>query len=459
MAKTKSLTHEQIIKLLHSKLKAVQKTMFNSFLTSESLKYVIHSSRRLGKSYLLCVLSLIFAYSKPNAQIRYASVTQKAVRKMIHPIFKDIQSSIPVKQRGKWNGQEGAYIFPNGSQIHVAGVNNGRADDLRGTASDLAVIDEAAFVDELGYLVDSVLMPQLISTGGKLIMASSSPLSPAHEFCDYIAETKLGNSYSNYTIYDAGYSQELIDTFCKETGGANSTAWRREYLNELIVDDELSIIPEWHDRFVQDVSRPELYKFYHKYCSLDVGVRDKTAVLWAYYDFTKQQLVIEDEFTISGGETTTRNISNAVKSKEQALGYNDVYRRIADNNNLLFIQDIGSEFNLHFQPTTKESLAAMISAVRLMVQDGRVLVNPRCNELIGCLQYGVFSDSSRREFGRSKTYGHFDLLASLIYMVRNLDLHTNPIPATYGVSPQTHWIPSQYQEPQQISELKKIFSR
>lgn len=453
--KSRSLSNEEIIKLLHSNLKDVQKKMFTAFLSNESLKYVIHSSRRLGKSYLLCVLALIFAYSKPNAQIRYASVTQKAVRKMIHPIFKDIQSVIPVKQRGKWNSQEGAYTFPNGSMVHVAGVNNGRADDLRGTASDLAIIDESAFVDDLSYLIDSVLMPQLISTGGKLIMASSSPLSPAHEFVSYIQEAQQNNAYSNFTIYDAGYSQDLIDKFCKETGGANSTAWKREYLNELIVDDELSIIPEWRDSYIQEIKRDELYKYYHKYESMDIGVRDLTCILFAHYDFRNGILFVEDEFIVSGQDTLTKNIASGIDEKEKQLGWTNVYRRVADNNNLILLQDLAADYNKNFYPTNKDSLAAMVNQVRLMVQDGRIIVSPKCTHLIGSLKYGVFQDEKRNMFGRSKTYGHFDSIASLTYLARNIDFVTNPIPKSHSATFDTY-IPEE--EDQTEIELKKLFN-
>lgn len=452
------LSNEAIVVLLHSKLKRVQRDMFQSFLSNEkSIKFVIHCARRLGKTYLLCILALIFAFKKPDSQIRYASVTQKAVRKMIHPIIKQIQADIPVSQRGKWNTQEGAYIFPNGSMIHVAGVNNGKSDDLRGTAADLAIVDEAAFIDELTYLIDSVLMPQLITTGGQLVMASSSPLSPSHEFADYIAEAIQNESYAAFDIYQGDYPEDKVAAFCKESGGVHSITWRREYLNELIVDDTLSIIPEWKDDYIQEVEKSPLHKFYHKYVSMDVGVRDQTAVLFGYYDFKEQKLVIEDEFCISGPDTTTRNISTHVKAFEKELGWSGAYRRIADNNNLILLQDLGTEYDLHFAATNKDSLAAMISEVRLMVQDGRILIHPKCKQLIGALKFGVFYDSTRKEFGRSKTYGHYDALASLTYLVRNLDLHTNPIPPTHGISPQSHWIPAQNHASEQAVELRKLF--
>lgn len=436
------MTSSEAIKVLHSDLKPVQKQMFERFFGSNNgRKYIIHCSRRLGKTYLLCVLAVIFAINKPDSQIRYASVTQKAVRKMIHPIMKQLFKALHKSYRGKWNSIEGAYIFPNGSFIHVAGVNNGHEDDLRGTSADLCLVDEAAFVDNLEYLVESVLVPQLITTSGKLIMASSSPLSPAHQFATYIHAAREGHYYSSFDINEGGYTEDIVQEFLKECGGANSTTAKREYFNALIVDSEMAVIPEWKQDFVQEIKPDEFRSYYHNYESMDIGVRDQTAAIFGYYDFKKAKLIIEDEFTISGEETTTRNIAKGISSKEVEREYKQVYRRVADNNNLILLQDLGSEFGLHFGATNKETLVAMINEVRLMVQDGRILIHPRCTQLIGCLTYGVYQDHTRKEFGRSKVYGHYDSLASLIYMVRNLDQATNPIPASYNTSIFTHYTP------------------
>ena len=415
---------------------------------------MFHCSRRLGKTFLLCVLSIITAIHKDNAQIRFASSTQKAVRKMIFPIFKELNNQLPSKFKGKWNSIEGAFIYSNGSMIHVAGVNNQNADSLRGTAADLFLIDEASFIDDLSYLVDSVAMPQLLTVpDSRLIMSSSSPTTPAHEFVSYITESQLAGSYFSYTIEDGGFTPELIEEFLAEAGGRNSTTAQREYFNQLVVDDSLSIIPEWKREYVGIPKQNEFTRYYHRYMSMDIGVRDKTALLSGYYDFTNARLIVTAERTISGQDTTTKNITALVKELDPGEKF---YRRVADNNNLILLHDLSSEYDIHFTPTTKESLSAMVNQVRVMVGEGRVIVSPECKELIACLEFGVFQDNKRKEFGRSKSLGHYDLLAALIYLVRNLDLHTNPIPHSHNTSIFTHYTPPQ--ENSSHESFKKIFN-
>lgn len=453
------MTKNDTIESLYNSLKPVQKKMFRAALRVVGRKYVIHCSRRLGKTFFLCVLAVCFALDAPNMQIRFATVTQKAARKMVHPIMKKIMAKMPRKHKAKWNTLESAYIFTNGSMIHLCGVNGGHADDLRGTSADLCLIDEAGFIDDLCYLVDSVLMPQMIDTGGKLIMSSSSPLSPAHEFVSYIASARLEGYYAAYDIYQGQYPDHIIQEFCKEAGGPRSTTWRREYLNELIVDEIMSLCPEWREAYIKEILRDEFYEYYHKYESADWGVRDNTAILFGHYDFKQAKLKVEREFILSGPETTTETISKEIDSIEVDLKWKDIYRRIGDSNEIIVMQDLGATYSKHFIPTTKDSLAAMVNEMRIWVKSGRVQIDPCCKNLLGCLRYGVFQDEKRNNFGRSKDFGHYDALASLMYLIRNIDQHTNPIPPLHGVDLRNAFVPPQSQDSQIQETFKKLFSK
>jgi hypothetical protein len=135
----------------------------------------------------------------------------------------------------------------------------------------------------------------------------------------------------------------------------------------------------------------------------------------------------------------------------------DVYRRVADSNNVILLNDLGSDYALHFIATDKDQLLAMVNQVRVWVKAGRVIVHPRCAQLLGCLKYGIWN-KNRDKFERSVAYGHFDALAALVYLIRNIDVYTNPIPEQLGKSEATHFVISG-QEPvsQEGKELRKLF--
>jgi hypothetical protein len=79
----------------------------------------------------------------------------------------------------------------------------------------------------------------------------------------------------------------------------------------------------------------------------------------------------------------------------------------------------------------------MINLVREWVKDGRIIIDKSCTELLGCLRNAIW-DKNKKELSRSKVFGHFDALMALVYLVRNLDTTTNPIPKYFGKTWATH---------------------
>lgn len=422
------------------------------------IKHVLNIARRFGKSHTLCLIAIEYAIRNPGCQIRFAAPTGKMLRKIIHPAFKAICKDAPDDVKPLWKTQDGFYSFPNGSEIHASGCDNQNYENLRGQAAHLAIVDEAGFVDELDYVVNDVLVPQTLTTKGVVIMSSTPPKTPAHDFYSIAMESEARGAYAKRTVYDnTNIDKPTLDLYAKEAGGYESSTFKREYLCEFVVDSESQIIPEWTDVFIGDPNRDEFYGYWHKYDSMDIGVRDGTAVILGHYNFKEARLYIEDEFVLRGQEVRTDNIAAGVSTKEASLWQGQKpYRRVADNNNLILLADLGLQHQLHFAPTSKDELHAMVNELRLWVKSGRVKVSPRCEHLIGCLKYGVWDDN-RKQFARSSVYGHFDGLAALIYLVRNIDQHTNPVPINHNVNYYTHHIPEHESTTKAKEAFKKVF--
>ena len=235
----------------------------------------------------------------------------------------------------------------------------------------------------------------------------------------------------------------VIERMARELGGKTSTTFRRECLCEFVTDDDSKIIREWEDRFIVSNEPTEYRRFYHNYVSMDLGVKDFTLPIFAHYDFKRATLVVEDELKLNGPTLTTLSLKNAIVEKERELWGHDlpadtppkVYRRISDNNNPQLINDMAILHGMSFISTDKDKLETMINEARIMIGKGQIEVHPRCKQVIGCLRYGVWN-KKKTEFARSTDYGHFDALAALVYLCRNLDKHSNPIPATYGFDPR-----------------------
>jgi hypothetical protein len=431
--------------LLSFKLYKHQIPMYNDIWSGinniDCLKYTINCSRRFGKSTVLCIIAIEYALKNPNSQVRFAAPTAKMLKKITQPIFRQILEDCPIDIKPVYHSQDMCWNFANGAQIHLSGAQNGHEENLRGTSSNLAIVDEGGFIDDLNYVTNSILIPQLLTTQGTLCIASTPAKSPSHSFTELARECELAGNYSKFTIYEnTSLNDKLISQYARESGGKDSTTFKREYLCEFVTDSASQIIPEWDDKYIESHTKTEITKYFHRYVAMDLGVKDFTAVLFGHYDFTRAVLFIEDELTLNGNELTTKTLADEIKTKEKEIfGDIEPYRRISDNNNLMLIQDLQYLNDLSFSPTTKESLEAMVNELRIMVASGRVRINSRCKMLIGCLKYGIWSENNKM-FARSTTYKHQDHLAALIYLVRNLDTHSNPIPNTHNISVYTHHI-------------------
>lgn len=373
--------------------------------------------------------------------MRFAAPTGKALKKITMPIFKMLLVDCPEKIKPVYKVQEQVWVFPNGSEIHMAGTDNGNAESLRGTASDLNFIDEAGFASDLDYVLKDILMPQTITTGGKTLLGSTPPRTPAHDFTEIARECEVEGFFTKLTIHDNASIDEITkERYCKEAGGPLSTTWRREYLCEDVIDEDLAIIPEWKDDFIREIPRDQFYGYYHKYVGMDLGRVDNTELVFGTYLFKPATLYIEDELCMGGASWTTITLKEAIFKKEAELWADQKpFRRISDNNNPHLITDLSSLHNCYFMETDKESLEAMVNEVRLMVGEGRLIIHPRCVRTIGCLKYGIW-DERRKMFERSKAFGHFDALAALIYLVRNLAKNSNPVPVTHNHENHKSWL-------------------
>ena len=285
--------------------------------------------------------------------------------------------------------------------------------------------------------------------GARVIMISTPPKSPDHDFKDFCLKAKRENAYVELDIYkNPMATPEMIEEYKKEC--LTETDWEREYLCKFVTDQTLAIVPEFRNYEYTRGPKSEHYEKLHKYVGMDLGVRDLNITLFGYYDFPRAKLVIEREHVISGPTMTTPRLHAELSEIERELWNGaEPYNRVADNNNPLLLLDLGSIHNMFFHSTSKDDLHAMINKVRVWFKDKRIEIDESCKTLIDSLNYGIWNEN-RREFARSKVLGHFDAIAALMYLVRNIDETTNPIPVKVGFNQIN------LEENEQYNEFKKL---
>lgn len=406
----------------------------------------ILASRRQGKSYELLIQAVELCQGKKDAIVKYICPRLKMVSTIVHPNMKTILKDCPANMKPVWKENAKMYQFPNGSQIQFAGTDNGSHENLRGGAADLCIVDEAGFCDHLEYVINDILAPTTDTTGGKVILISTPSKSSQHEFIlKFVKPSMASGKLLKLTIHDNPMisDQKKADIASRFPGGKDDPGYRREYLCEIINDKESVVIPEFNEkkkeRIVKQVEKPA---YFDPYTSGDVGFKDLTVYLFAYWDFMQAKLIIEDELVMNGPEMTTENLANRIKEKEQLHfrdGVNDVvpvYMRVMDNN-LIMVNDLQRLHGLNFLATAKDNKEAQINQLRMMIANEQIIINPRCKHLIYHMENAGW-DKHHKAFTQLPNSGdhtikggHADAVDALIYLVRNLVRSHNPYPKGY----------------------------
>ncbi len=451
------LRGRQAVAVLNDAQKRIQ-AVFDAKLDST---LVVECSRQLGKTYWACFLADLVARTNPGCQIRLATAFHVDIEPIIVPNYKKVLTTCPESIKPKY--KRSCYTYSNGSQVLLVGLDK-NPDKLRGNRIRLIIIEEAGFVDsdKLEYVLDSVIAgAQIREPEARTVLISTPPPEGQdHQFCVVADLMALRGSYIKINIDESGLSPEAIEEFARKLGGRDSIAFRREGLCERVIDKSRALCEEWDDKFIQEIEQTEFFQYYHKLVSQDLGRVDNTALIYGYYDFKLAALVITHESTLNGPEWTTLTLKAEIADKERAaFGEHKVFRRISDNNNPHLLQDLGSIHNVHFMPVTKESsLEQMVNRVREWVKAGRIIIHPRCKMTIGCMK-GVW-DKNRKEFAKSKVYGHYDHFAALMYCLIHTPVHSNPVPATHGFENHKSWMGNIKNQPasKNAQTIQKLFA-
>lgn len=438
---------------LSYKLTGIQLDMRNAVYDAIKKVTVFLVSRQSGKSFTMCTIANEYCNRHPNTKVLLLFPKKKDASRVAKEHMRKITEDCPAHLKPEYKVADKTFEFPNGSEIIMAGTDGGSAESIRGSTLHLVLMDEAGFHDynEFQYIVTSIIIPTLTTTKGKIIMASTPSKEPDHPFMvNYVEPLRSEGRLVEYDVWknpllDESDVHDIADNYPL---GFDDPDFQREYLLKTNVTSSLMVIPEWYD-INKDIVREEgdIPAYYDAYVSCDPAVVDLTGILYGYWDFQKQKLIIIDE-TVLGGEgqrsLTTDDIAHAIKRKESINFRNNLtgeiytpYMRIIDNNLPLLVNDLNAKHDLMFRATKKDNKEDKVNQVRMMMKRGEIAIHPRCVNLIDHIRTARWT-TNRKEFARNKgnsnkgiKANHSDLLDALVYLVRNLQPQKNPFPSGY----------------------------
>lgn len=407
--------------------------------------YLLANGLVTHNSSLLTILALEAAYREKNSIIKIITDTKVHAKTIFVPIFNQFLETCPDEIKPKYMAAEYCYVFENGSRIELAGSDGQHYEKLRGQRSSAVFIDEAGFCSELDVMVNSVLLPTTTHTGGKLVLSSTPPKEFTHPFLNFMERAELEGLLTKKTIDDNPLlTKEQISIIEKQMGGRNSEQFRREYLCHVIKLSTDSALPEVTDELLKNIVKEwQRPPFKDNYMAMDLGFNDLTAVLFGYYDFAKDKIIIEDElpFDYKIKNNTTKVLTSKIQEKEQEIWTNPhtneisyPVSRVSDINHIV-TKDIFENSNktLYFTAPKKEEKTAMVSSLRILLASEKIIIHPRCENLIRHLKNVKWAKNGK-EFARSVDNSHYDFVDALIYLVRSINFKKNPYPLGYGLN-------------------------
>lgn len=410
---------------LSYKLHATQKLIDDAVNANPANEVLVLSSRQLGKSYWQVCYALSFAIQNPGKTVRILAPTLKQVADIVNDnlsaIIQDAPPGLITRHKTAYR-----YKLANGSEIRLGCLERAHVDNNRGGHASLIITEEGGFVssEDFKYAIESVISPQLLRSGGKLVHISSPSEEPDH----YLhTETKpkceLTNSLFRFTIYDnPQLTPQRIEQAKELMGGEGSDGWKREYLAEIIRPAESVIIPEFNKATnVKESPLPTSLKYT---MTIDFGGKmDSHGITLSYFDFKRGKVVFLDSLLLPP-QTNTEDVINACKAMEATHNVTEC-SRYADASGQLLI-DISNKLGYDVRLPLKDDRDAAINNLRLGFAQDKIEINPRCVGLIVALENGRWN-SKRTDFARSKALGHWDLGVTAVYAYRVQD-KSNPYP-------------------------------
>lgn len=438
----------------------------------------VDAARQLGKSFVMVVVSLEDCIRNPSKRVNYIAKTFGALKKMLEQTMAFIVAQAPPELRPAFVTSDSRWSFPKdgparGAFVQLVGADEvGGADTARGGSVVTNIVDEAAFIACLQYLLDSVIKPMGRRTGAKTVLCTSPAFSPDHYSCE-VQDACIRNGANITRNYWSPGMQSLEDKerFIRDEAAAAglsveafmaTTTFRREYMCERVLETSLAVVPEWPEvrmRVVEAGRVAQRPPFWDLYISGDPGMDDLTGILFAFSDWKRNRLVIEHELLLAKANTQTiadamgelmrehypcePDDTRAVRlkalrlvSKEDFAFVVQPYSAVFDDPGKRLCADMHTYHGLQFSPALKDDREAAINAMRLELSALRVEIHPRCVNLVRQLGTAVRVKPGG-DLARSKKDGHYDLIAALWYLVRSWDRQHNPYPVGYGIDPKT----------------------
>lgn len=475
---------------------------FKALLTTSGAvrTYALQWPRRVGKTFTAELIGVETCLKIAGARGVVIAPTEEMLEEYVIPAITRIVSDAPSHMRPRWVKSDGKFHFDhNGSHIALYGAKDDAAIDIisRGPTAHYIIYEEAGHIRNLRKVREAA-SPQTMSTvgtghAGWEMFVGTPPESTAHEFVKLCRALAREKRHNKLTIWDSHYSKDeigieidkLADGMPREEY-VKTEGFRREFEAEFISDPTRKVLKLANEKTLQACQDryAEIYRsggrptHFTAWEGMDVGWRpDWTFWLLAWWHHQRQTLVVEAERYWRDG-FTPEAVAEAVIADEKALmgperraPFKHELRgpsRWSDHSPIL-LSELSAKHQLDFAHTAKDDRDTAISTCDRMIPGysptvGALAINPKCSMLLQQMDAAIWAKGGKhREFARDdvQRYGHYDGVAALVILSRNVVRTENPVPEDWMVSQlaKDHfdWSPPQGTDRSEEEKWGKVF--
>jgi hypothetical protein len=287
----------------------------------------------------------------------------------------------------------------------------------------------------------------------------------------FVEDAKLRGAYVYRTIDDNPMLSEASrDEFNRALGGKGHPNCQRENYNIRVRDPEGSVVPEFS--VLRHVTMPVVPRYAHCYVGADPGTRDKFGLVFGYWDFEREKLVIQRSWAernasladvarvireteqelwgaVGGAydgerQRIARSEAAAADSAPEPLQFWDgaklcanPHRRVSDTDARV-IFELRDAHGIPFNAADKRHAKATqdagssrklpehkLASLRDWLLNDRVEIVPNSGPLQHQLNAGRWN-LQRTDFERTDAHGHLDCVMALVYLLPQIERNANP---------------------------------
>lgn len=404
------------------------------------VEFVVLCARQFGKSSLGVLRALSRAIKMRDCCILIMGPDTRQTKDIVRPKMRFLTQTAPKGLIKQMKAENRFHVYHDLNQnasdyteIILGGMNENSTSQRGKTVQEI-------FVEEIGdqngdnfvESMESDLGPSMThSKNGKITYLTTVPPIPDHPFITHtMVEAEKNKAIKIFTIDDnKALTQQQYDNCVTRAGGKDTTSYKREYLCQVVRDENRVVLPDWEQaKNVRYMLLPDVLRMH---VTIDWGgVKDMTCAILHYYDYLNDTDVFWDE-RVFPPNTPSSTIVEEVRAMEadflKIREGHEIRSRFIDAPHQFVYVDLVDQFNYHASIPTKPDWKSSVNTLNNRFKTGKAVINERCHFLILNARSGMLN-KNKTDFDRSKALGHCDGIAAMMYAVRMRDTG-DPYPA------------------------------